>query len=122
MSGVAEAAWDTPAVWIDEEGVAHTAALPVPTQVMTEDFRTSLDAVASSNLTALRMEVERAEVRAYDTDWSELRGSEIHVGAPAPSGLLRGHVATPEAVADAIDAVVPRWRLDVIVALDDYLA
>jgi hypothetical protein len=56
-----------------------------------------------------------------ETDWSELRGSEIHVGAPAPSGLLQSRVTTAEAVADAIDGVVPRWRLDVIMALDDYL-
>jgi hypothetical protein len=108
-------------VWIDDEGVTHTVALPDPSRVMADDFRTSLDTIAVSDHAALRGVVERAESRANQADWSELKGSEVHVGAPAPSDLLHGRVLTREDVAHAIDRVAPRWRLDVILALDDYL-
>jgi hypothetical protein len=108
-------------VWIDDEGVAHTVALPDPTLVMSEDFRSSLDTLAARDREALCAVVEHAEMRAYETDWSDLRGSEIHVRAAAPADLLRGHLVTPDDLVHAIDQVVPRWRLDVILALDDYL-
>jgi hypothetical protein len=108
-------------VWIDGDGVAHTVALPDPTRVMSEDFHESLDALAARDRPALRLVVKRAEVRAYEADWSDLRGSEIHVRAAAPVGPLRGRVVSPDDLAHAIDRVVPRWRLDTILALDDYL-
>ena len=115
------ASCDTPAVWVDGEGVGHTAALPDPTRVMTADFQATLDALIGRDREAVRGIVEHAEKRAYEADWSDLAGSEIHVGAPAPADLLRGHLASPDDVARAIDQVVPRWRLDVILALDDYV-
>ncbi len=106
---------------MDDEGVAHTVALPDPTQVMSQDFHASLATLAARNREALRAVVELAEMRAYKMDWSDPRGSEIHVRAPAPVDLLRGHVATPNDLANAIGEVVPRWQLDAILALDDYL-
>lgn len=60
-------------------------------------------------------------MRAYESDWSDLVGSELHVDAPAPPDLLQGQVASPDDVALATDQVWPGWRLDVIMALDDYL-
>ena len=109
-------------MWIDDEGLTHTVALPDPSRLMADDFRTSLDTIAARDRAALRDIVERAESRASQADWSDLRGSEIHVGAPAPSDLLHGRVITREDVARALDRVAPRWRLDAILALDDYLA
>jgi hypothetical protein len=108
-------------MWIDDDGVTHTVALPDPTHVMTDDFRASLDALVARDRDALRAIVERAEIRAHETDWSELVGSEMHVAAHAPAELLQGRLATPDDVAHAVDQVVPRWRLDVILALDDYV-
>jgi hypothetical protein len=108
-------------MWIDDDGVTHTVALPDPTRVMSDDFRASLDALVAGDRDALRVIVEHAEMRAHEADWSDLVGSEIHVAAPAPVDLLQGRLATPDDVAHAIDQVVPRWRLDVILALDDYL-
>ena len=88
---------------------------------MSDEFCTSLDAVAASDRAALRSIVERAEMRHHGADWFDLSRSEVHVGAPAPTDLLQGRVVTAADVAHAIDRVVPRWRLDVIQALDDYL-
>ena len=112
---------DTPAVWVDEKGVGHTVALPDPTRVMTTDFQESLDALIARDRDAVRTVVEQAESLAYETGWSDLVGSKTHVEAPAPADLLQGHLATPEDVGVAVDEVVPRWRLDVIMALDDYV-
>jgi hypothetical protein len=108
-------------VWIDDDGVTHSVAQPDPTRVMSIDFRESLDRLAVGDRQALRLVVERAEARAYETDWSDLRGSEIHVRAAPPDGLLCGLVASPDDLERAIEQVVPRWRLDAIFALDDYL-
>jgi hypothetical protein len=108
-------------VWVDEEGVGHTVALPDPTKVMSADFQAGLDVLVGRERDALRSIVEHAEKRAYEADWSDLVGSEVHVEAPAPADLLHGHPTTPDHVAHAIDQVVPRWRLDVILALDDYV-
>ena len=108
-------------MWIDDDGVTHTVALPDPTWVMSKDFRESLDGLVAGGREALRLVVERAEARANEADWSDLRGSEIHVRAAAPVGLLHGRVMNPDDLAQAIDQVVPRWQLDAILALDDYL-
>jgi hypothetical protein len=108
-------------MWIDENGVAHTAALPDPTEVMSADFRSSLDALAVRHRDALCEVVQAAEMQAYESDWTDLVASELHVGASAPPDLLQGRVTSAGDLALAIDQVVPRWRLDAIMALDDYL-
>jgi hypothetical protein len=109
-------------VWIDDEGVLHTVALRDPTDVMTDEFRAGLDAIAASHRAALRGIVERAENRVYDADWFPLKtDQEVHIAAAPPVGLLQGRVVKPEDVTKAIDQVDARWRLDAIMALDDYL-
>lgn len=108
-------------MWIDDEGVAHSVALPDPAHVMTGNFRSSLDTIAAADGDALRSIVKRAEARAYGADWSDLDRSKLHVGAPPPAELLQGRVTSPEDVDRAIFKVAPRWRLDAILALDDYL-
>jgi hypothetical protein len=60
-------------------------------------------------------------MRFLEKDWSDLRGSKIHIAVPAPCDLLRGHVVTLDDVVGSIDEVSPRWQLDAILALDDYL-
>lgn len=65
--------------------------------------------------------VELAEERVVDSDWSQLQPSENEPGQPPPMDLLRGAVTSPIDVARAIDDVDLRWRLDAIMALDDYV-
>jgi hypothetical protein len=108
-------------MWIDDGGVAHTVALPDPTEVMSDDFRAGLDALAHSDANALREVIEQAEEQIYEAGWLELSTSAEYVGATPPVSLLRGHVRTARDVANAIDQTDLRWRLDVIMALDDYM-
>lgn len=111
-----------PFMWIDDDGNLHTVALPDPTDVMSDDFRAGLDAVSRSDADSLREVVEHAEEQVYEADWHGLNTSEELVGTPPPVDLLRGDVSTAKDVADAIEQTDLRWRLDVILALDDYLS
>ena len=115
------ATWDTLAVWIDGDGVLHTVALPDPTIVMTDEFRMSLDSVAASHGAQLRGIVEDAQTSVYERDWSGLVMSQDLVAAAPPLDLLRGEVTDPRDVADDINRVRPEWRLDALMALDDYI-
>jgi hypothetical protein len=108
-------------VWIDDDGVLRTVALPDPTDVMTDEFRVGIDSLTGVHRDALRELVEGALMRVYETDWSQLPRSGEYVGAAPPAGLLHGEVAAPEDVVRAIDAVESQWRLDAITALDDYI-
>jgi hypothetical protein len=108
-------------VWIDDDGVLHTVALPDPADAMTEEFRVGLDSITGERRNALRALVEGAQMRVFEAEWSGLPRSEDHVGAAPPTGLLQGEVRAPEDVARVIDDVEARWRLDAIEAIDDYI-
>lgn len=109
-------------MWVDDGGVAHTVALPDPTDVMADDFRADFDALALSDLEALQLVIGRAEEQAYESGWFELSASEEYVGSTPPVALLRGRVLSAGDVASAIEQTDLRWRLDVIMALDDYIS
>ena len=108
-------------VWVDDLGVAHTASLPDPTHVLSDDFRADLDSIALSDPDALQDVIGLAEEQVYETGWLELSVSDEYVGATPPAALLRGRPANASDVASAIARTDVRWRLDVILALDDYL-
>ncbi|MBM0124578.1 hypothetical protein [Pimelobacter simplex] len=108
-------------MWIDEDGVLHTVALPDPTILMTEEFRMSLDLVLAFRGAQVRGIVEEAQTSLHERDWSFLVAAEGLIAAAPPSHLLRGEVTGPEGVADAISRVEPEWRLDALMALDDYI-
>jgi hypothetical protein len=42
-------------------------------------------------------------------------------GVAAPRGLLRGAVSTVQGLRDQLERMLPRWRLDAVLALGDYL-
>ncbi len=108
-------------MWVDESGVAHTVALPDPTDVMADDFRADLDFIALTDLDALQRVIAQAEEQVYEAGWFELSTSTEFVEAAPPIALLRGRVLSTSDVVGAIEQTDLRWRLDVIMALDDYL-
>jgi hypothetical protein len=81
-------------------------------------FVRSLDALEVGPLLEV---VERAEGRLFDLDLSGLSRSGSFEGAAPPLDLLVGQVNGPTDLASAIESVDPRWRLDVILALQDHL-
>lgn len=108
-------------MWIDGEGGLHTVALPDPTEIMSSDFRRGLDVLARADPEALRDALGLWEEALLLSDWSGLEKAEHLVGATPPVDLLRGRPCTVRDVAGAVEAVDLRWRLDVVMALDDYL-
>jgi len=88
---------------------------------MSVEFRRTLDLLLVVERSRLRDLVEAAQGLLLEMDWSHLNRSEDYVRTAPPKGLLQGTVATPEDVVDAIRSVPERWRLDVAVALEDYI-
>ena len=116
---------DTAGMWVSEDGVAHTVSLPKPQQLMTRDFRRALDQLHSR----LPVQVEKVLDEAEDSLFSD--GGVLpddpdvfaqYEGRPPPVKILRGPLTTPEDLAASLDRVEPRWRLDAVMALQDYIA
>lgn len=88
---------------------------------MTEEFRQTLNVLIQAEPDALAQVIEDAEDAAYSRDWSDLDHSEEYVGLPAPVGILRGAIETPQDLTAALGRVEPRWMLDAIMAVSDYV-
>ncbi len=111
-------------MWIDAHGVAHSVALPDPTELMTVAFKQSLDAVASEERAAVLLILEEEEARVFGQDLSGLSDPEkesVFEGLTPPVLILDGHMNAPQDIRTAVESVDWRWRLDVICALDDYI-
>lgn len=88
---------------------------------MTEAFRQSLDALAAADPDALDEVIGDAEDAAFSRDWSELGDNDPFVGTAPPVEILRGQLKSASDLASALEQVQPRWQLDVILAVSDYL-
>lgn len=108
-------------MWVSDDGRLNTVALPEPSDTMTEAFRLSLDALVQVDPHPLEELIDDAEDGAYRGDWSELGWSDQFVCAAPPVGLLHGELNSVIDLADALAQVEPRWRLDAILAVSDYL-
>lgn len=113
-----------PLVWIDGDGVSHSIALPHPTDLMTDEFRTSLDVLRAQARPAVMQVVDDELDRFFDQDLtalSEPEGVSAFEGQAPPMHLLDGQLRAPEDVRAAIANIDLRWRIDVIEALADYV-
>lgn len=111
-------------MWVDDQGVCHTVALPDPTELMSDVFRHSLDRLMMRDqedlgevieIEQMRFFEERAGLLLCDSEEAEF------VGAAPPIALLAEPVGTVEDLRQVIRGIDDRWRLDVLLALDDYL-
>lgn len=112
-------------MWVDEEGVCHTVALPDPTDLMSDVFRQSLDQLMLQDQEDLDEAIETEEMRFFDERAGLLvrDADEVEfVGAAPPLGLLAEPVGTVDDLRQVIRGIDDRWRLDVLLALDDYFS
>lgn len=111
-------------MWVDAQGVCHTVALPDPTELMSDAFRVSLDRLIGEQADEVSDLLSAEEERFYREQLagprSDVRESSFE-GISPPSGLLGTPVETVDELRSCILAIDRRWRLDVVVALDDYL-
>ena len=111
-------------MWVDEQGVAHTVALPKPKQVMTKSFRHSVDSLLRTERSQVETLLAAAEEAIFEHGlWEPIDpGAETEFeGRPPQTKILDGVLAEAKDLRSAIDAVDLRWRLDVVLALQDYV-
>lgn len=111
-------------MWIDADGVAHSVALPDPSDVMSSTFHDDLEALLATDREAVVRIVEKEETRLFEQDLTTLRDPEKEAafeGLAPPGSLLDGHLSASEDVRAVIERIDWRWRLDAICALDDYI-
>jgi len=109
-------------MWIDADGVVHTVALPDPTDVMTDRFRSSLDQLVSQHSDAVAESIEEEQDRFFDAEPGASYGENEYRGVAPPLGLLDKPVRSTEELRSTIASVDVRRRLDVLLALEDYVA
>ena len=107
---------------MNEQGVAQTAALPKPNEIMTKSFRRGLDAVVRADPQGVEDALAKAEEQFFDIEMAppDVAAEAPFVGLPPPVKILRGPIVDAEGVTAGIARVDERWRLDVILALEDY--
>lgn len=109
-------------MWIDADGVVHTVALPDPTDVMTDRFRSSLDQLVSQNSNAVAESIDEEHDRLFAGELGASDGEDEYSGVAPPLGPLDKPVRSTEELSSTIASVDRRWRLDVLLALEDYVA
>ncbi len=111
-------------MWVDDQGVCHTVALPNPTVLMSDVFRHSLDRLLARGPEDVAELIETEETRFYEEHAGSHSGDSDEpgfVGATPPQGLMTRPIATSADLISLIREIEDRWRLDALVALDDYL-
>lgn len=111
-------------MWIDAEGVAHTVALPNPTDLMSERFKSSLDKLMAEDVQAVADLIKAEQDRFFN---GEVGGTDLDTededeGAAPPLGLLDRSVRTTVDLRSTLAALDIRWRLDALLALEDYVS
>jgi hypothetical protein len=109
-------------MWIDSAGAFHTVALPDPTVLMSQQFRASLDELCESDQDSVTAVIERAEEQFFeDAQIEEASSLESQYAERIPPIVLIDPVESVNHLVQMIAEVDYRWRLDVIMALGDYL-
>jgi hypothetical protein len=109
-------------MWVTEDGRTNTVALPDPSYVLSDpafDAWTHLiETVPHERIEEMLTQRFEAALEAYprtpDAD-------DEFVGAAPPAELVDSDISTYELLEQALDAVGPRWYLDVVMALIDLL-
>jgi hypothetical protein len=113
-------------VWIDDKGVYHTVAQPDPTTLMSEVFRASLDRLVAEKHEAVIEAIESEQDLFFEQPRELLaQGTPDegrYVATAPPTKLLTDTVATIGELEVAIQSIESRWRLDALMALDDYVS
>ena len=112
-------------MWVDAEGVCHTVALPEPAELMSVGFRASLDRLVSTQADEVTEMISSLEDGFYAEQLARHSADvdeKPFVGKPPPAGLLHDAFGSLDELVAQVHAVDRRWRLDVLLALDDYLS
>lgn len=111
-------------MWVGEDGIVRTAALADPSQALGESLRARLNAMPPGDVVSLSLalddltEFEVGDFRAED-DEVEYEGQflpdDVRVELSSEDDV------SAESLTQTLEAIGTRWRLDVTLALIDYL-
>lgn len=110
-------------MWRTPDGTLHTVALPSPSLLFTDTALDSLtDVLARSGEDELEELIEETEDAVFDL-WAD-RTFEEHVeqafhAQAAPAGIFTAWVSDRASLVQALEQVDARWRLDVVMAVQD---
>jgi len=111
-------------MWVDDNGTCHSVALPRPTELMTAGFRNTFDQLLGNQPESVSDALAEEEGRFFEEQAVvEVSGSgePDFEGVAPPMGLLDGTVEAIAELRACIQGVDRRWRLDALMALDDYV-
>ena len=111
-------------MWIDDQGVYHTAAVPDPAELMSEEFRRSLDRLLMLDPRGVAEAVDIEEMHFYEEGTklvAQGSGEADFVGVAPPTDLMAEVVENVTDLRRLLHAIDDRWRLDALAALDDYI-
>ena len=112
-------------MWVDDQGMCHTVALADPTELMSDIFRQSFGRLMARDQVDLGDVLEAEQMRFFEERAvSPLRDSDetLFVAAVPPLTLLVEPVETVDDLRKLLRGIDGRWRLDALLALDDYLS
>ncbi|WGX95203.1 hypothetical protein [Nocardioides sp. L-11A] len=116
-------------MWLDADGVFHTAAFADPRSVMSADFARSLERLARRFRGRRRIAtlVSDLEEQMYELDPAEVMrlrdqiDNDLFAEQPAPDGLLSAPFDDLDGLRDLLATIPLRWRLDALFAVESAL-
>ena len=112
-------------MWRSADGVLQTVALPDPRPVFSARALQSIEVlVADEGAERLLGVLEAAELDLVD-HWGsqvvELEAETSFKAVPAPDALVDAPITGYSELFGALDQIDPRWRLDVVLAMQDLI-
>jgi hypothetical protein len=110
-------------MWRTPDGRAHTVALPDPTIAMTPEFVESLRALEPDARIALAASLDEAQEEFFDlfhdVDPTEPASTDED---GLPGAFLQGTFGSAKDIAQYLNEIDVHWRLDALLAVEDYLS
>ena len=108
-------------MWVTADGVAHTVALPRPSELLTEHALSAFENLRKGLGDEPLQELLEGEESAIFDDTPASDTDDSFVGISPPRAVLDGDVSTADLLVATVRAMDPRWRLDVVLALQDLI-
>jgi len=108
-------------MWVAEDGVQRTIALPDPSDVLSEEgLSTFAVLVSAADRDELELWIDDRLLALHDATFKPDPDGVFVERVPA-AGMLDGDLSTYEGLGAALDDVDPRWQVDLLLALHDLI-
>lgn len=108
-------------MWVTPDGVQRTIALPDPSDVLSaQGLATFAALVAGTDRDDLELWIDDRLLALHDASFEPDPEGVFFERVPA-AGMLDGDLSTLDGLGAALDAIDPRWQVDLLLALHDLL-